>query len=122
MYTREKLIADKGPPESANLEEALWPFRKSIDEIGLRRFRKKVQRILEDQAFMRNNFERFTSLTNREEEILTLLALGHNNPKIADLLFISRRTVEQHRKNINYKLGIKSFPDILKYAQAFDLI
>ena len=83
---------------------------------------RKFRRLVDEYKFMVKHSERFYQLTDREVEILKLLAQGHNNPKIAKTLFISRRTVEQHRKHINRKLKIKSFADILKYAQAFDLV
>jgi DNA-binding CsgD family transcriptional regulator len=85
-------------------------------------FQKKLIRIFEEQIFKEKNKEIFTRLTVREKQILTQLAQGFNNPQIADNLFISRSTVEQHRKNINRKLCIKSFRDIIDFAQAFNLI
>ena len=95
-------------------------YSVKVDQIGL--ISKKMKTIVGQQEFFRDNFQRFNTLTPREKEILTLLAEGNNNPDIADLLFISRRTVEQHRKNLNRKLEIDSFVDIVKYAHAFDLI
>ena len=83
---------------------------------------KKLERVLGEQAFARSHFKQFSALTKREVQILVLLATGHSNPQIADQLFVSRHTVEQHRKNINRKLDIKHFADVMKYAQAFDLI
>ena len=83
---------------------------------------KKLERMLGEQAFARKHFKQFAALTKREVQILVLLATGHSNPQIADQLFVSRHTVEQHRKNINRKLEIKHFSDVMKYAQAFDLI
>ena len=83
---------------------------------------KKLERMLGEQKFARKHFKQFSALTKREVQILSLLASGHSNPQIADQLFLSRRTVEQHRKNINRKLDIKHFTDIIKYAQAFDLV
>ncbi|MFC4873940.1 response regulator transcription factor [Negadavirga shengliensis] len=83
---------------------------------------KKVRRILSEEHFKHSHKKDFDDLTSRETEILKLLARGSNNPQISDQLFISRRTVEQHRKNINRKLQIKSFRDILSYAYAFDLV
>lgn len=82
----------------------------------------KLERVTKEQQFIRINFKKFRSLTNREIEILTMLAEGFNNPEIADKLIISRRTVEQHRRNINKKLGIKRYKELFQFAQAFDLI
>ena len=55
-------------------------------------------------------------LTSREREVLKLIAEGKTNKKIADLLFISIRTVENHRANIMRKLRFKNTSDIVKYA------
>lgn len=90
-----------------------------IDHLGNT---KKIERILQEEAFVRQNFMRFKTLTLRERQIMRLLGLGLNNPQIGDELFISRKTVEQHRKHINQKLGIKSFVELLQYVHAFDLL
>lgn len=55
-------------------------------------------------------------LTQREKDVLRLIALGHTNKSIADTLFISTHTVISHRKNITEKLGIKSIPGLTVYA------
>jgi len=81
-----------------------------------------IERILEMDEFKLKHFKRFQQLTKREKEILTLLAEGLNNPQIAGQLFISRQTVETHRKHINRKLDIKHLRDIMNYALAFDLV
>src|SRR5690554_1249332 len=83
---------------------------------------KKMNRIISEELFKKNHAQDFEFLTVRECEIFKLLAEGLNNPQISSQLSISRRTVEQHRKNINLKLNIHSFKDILDYAYAFDLI
>lgn len=83
---------------------------------------KKIEQIIEMDDFKFNHFNKFQQLTERETEILTLLAEGLNNPKIAKRLYISRQTVETHRKNINRKLGIKHYRNIVQYALAFDLV
>ncbi|SPD74909.1 Oxygen regulatory protein NreC [uncultured Desulfobacterium sp.] len=57
-----------------------------------------------------------TPLTLREREILKLIAEGASNKDIADLLYISIRTVENHRANIMRKLGIKQTANLVKYA------
>jgi DNA-binding NarL/FixJ family response regulator len=55
-------------------------------------------------------------LSEREHEVLRLLALGHTNQEIANLLFISIRTAETHRARIMHKLGLKSRAEIVRYA------
>lgn len=83
---------------------------------------QKVNRILDENIYMKKNFKKFSVLTKREKEIITLLTQGYDNPSIAEHLFISRYTVEQHRKNIRFKTGYKSLADIISFAIAFDLI
>ena len=56
------------------------------------------------------------TLSTREKEVLTLLAEGKSSKEIADLLYISTRTVEHHRASINKKLKVNNIVDLLKYA------
>ena len=56
------------------------------------------------------------ALTDRETEVLRLLALGHTNAEIAKLLFLSVRTVETHRANLQRKLAISGRPELVQYA------
>ena len=88
----------------------------------LQSVRHKIERIDQQEKFKRRNKIQFDSLTKRECEILSLLARGLNNPQIGKELFISRRTVEQHHKNLNRKLKIQSVVGVMNYALAFDLI
>lgn len=55
-------------------------------------------------------------LTHREKEILKLLAEGKTSREIAELLFISLRTVQNHRANLMRKLNIRRTADLVKYA------
>ena len=55
-------------------------------------------------------------LTNRETEVLKLIAEGKANKEIADVLFISVHTVERHRANIMAKLDLKNTADLVRYA------
>lgn len=55
-------------------------------------------------------------LTERELEVLRLLALGHTNAEIAKRMYISARTVETHRANLQGKLGIAGRPELVRYA------
>ncbi len=61
-------------------------------------------------------------LSHREIEVLTMVAQGFSNKQIADQLFISIHTVISHRKNITFKLGIKSIPGLTLYAALNNLV
>jgi DNA-binding NarL/FixJ family response regulator len=61
-------------------------------------------------------------LTDREREVLTLIAKEYSNKQIAEELFISERTVETHRKNIFRKTGTNSLVGLIKFAYANNLI
>jgi len=67
----------------------------------------------------KNEYER---LTDREREILQLVAEGHTNREIADMLFISVKTVLRHRKNIMEKLDFHNRTELIKYAISKGLI
>ncbi len=56
------------------------------------------------------------SLTNREKEILKLIAEGKTSKEIGDLLCISVRTVERHRANMMAKLKVKKMAELVQYA------
>jgi two-component system response regulator NreC len=55
-------------------------------------------------------------LSEREVEILRLIALGHTNGEIADELFLSVRTVESHRAHIQQKLRMNKRSELVRYA------
>jgi DNA-binding NarL/FixJ family response regulator len=61
-------------------------------------------------------------LSDREREVLRLLALGHTNREIAQVLFISVRTSETHRAHIMQKLHLSSRADLVRYAIAKGLL
>jgi two-component system, NarL family, response regulator NreC len=61
-------------------------------------------------------------LSDREREVLRLLALGHTNQEIARQLYISVRTAETHRAHIMQKLRLASRADLVRYAIAQGLL
>ncbi len=58
----------------------------------------------------------YDELTEREREIFKLLAEGYSTQKIADMLVITRKTVEGHKTSLMAKLGIHNRIDLVKYA------
>jgi two-component system response regulator NreC len=61
-------------------------------------------------------------LTEREVEVLRLIALGHTNAEIAQTLFLSVRTVESHRAHIQQKLGRSTRAELVRYALDHGLV
>lgn len=61
-------------------------------------------------------------LTEREVEVLGLITLGHTNAEIARLLFLSVRTVESHRANLQRKTGRTTRAELVRYALDHDLV
>jgi DNA-binding NarL/FixJ family response regulator len=76
------------------------------------------------RALMREYLERARAgeavtgamLTPREEEIVKLIAEAHTNDEIAEMLVISKKTVERHRANILEKLGMRDRVELTRYA------
>ena len=72
------------------------------------------------------DFDSFTCeavvLSQRENEIIKLVAEGNTNGKIAELLFLSNHTVNTHRKNIMAKLGVKNTAGIVMYAVKMNIV
>lgn len=62
------------------------------------------------------------SLSEREQEIIVLIAEGLTNNQIADKLFLSTHTINTHRKNIMQKLGVNNTASIVMYAVKSNLI
>ena len=62
------------------------------------------------------------AITEREEEVLKLVAEGNSTKEIAELLFISVKTVERHRSNILAKLGLRDRLELTRYAIRAGLI
>jgi len=81
----------------------------------------RLYRVLENEEFFKEHFEKVSLLTKREKETIALLATGMSSPEIAAAMYISANTVNTHRKSINNKLAIKSIAGLLKFADVFDL-
>jgi len=85
-------------------------------------FTPKIERLLQENKFLRDNQTLFLSLSKREIEVLRLLASGYNSQEIAEKLHIAEATAKTHRKNIRSKLNAESNFELMQFAQAFNLI
>jgi two-component system response regulator NreC len=61
-------------------------------------------------------------LTPREKEVLTLIAQGYTSQQSAEILNVSKRTIDVHRSNLKSKLGLKRRVDLVHYARESGLI
>ncbi|MEX2415910.1 MAG: response regulator transcription factor [Paenibacillaceae bacterium] len=64
----------------------------------------------------------FETLSDREKEVVTLIAKGYSNKEIAEQLILSVKTVETHKGNLMEKLGFKTRPELVKYAMQKGLL
>jgi DNA-binding NarL/FixJ family response regulator len=84
---------------------------------------KVVERLMQsdfDKVKIKNRA--YETLTSREQEVLTLLAEGLTNQQIADRLFISTKTVKNHRANLMQKLDLHNTHELIHYAAKLGLI
>ena len=84
-------------------------FTSSVAKIVLNSYRKKASP--EESAE-----ERGPLPTPREREIIQLLAEGKSNAEVAELLYISAKTVETHRAHMMEKLNLHSIAELVHYA------
>ena len=91
-------------------------FGPHISELMLKQFLAKPHRSLGNET------SGLESLTKREVEILTLIALGMTNQEIAEKLFISFRTVHTHRTNLMKKLNAHGTAQLVRFAIEHGLV
>ena len=81
--------------------------------------------LLEDYLSQRQSgpaADAYDSLSEREREVLKLIALGHTAAQVGDQLALSPKTVETYRARIMEKLSLDSRADLVKYAFARGLL
>ena len=83
---------------------------------------KVVSNLVKSSARASNLDSRYQSLTRREQEVLRLVVEGLSAKEIGERLFISPKTVENHRTNIMNKLDIHSTMQLVRYAAKLGLI
>ncbi len=106
-------------PKNAKKEELL----KAIETIL--KGEKYFSDIIKD-AYMKSVFnkekETISALTKREKEVLKLIAEEHTTQEIADMLFLSKHTIESYRKNLISKLNVRNLAGLTKYAIKLGLV
>eukprot|EP01036_Dinobryon_divergens_P030162 gene30162-39359_t len=85
-------------------------------------FSSKVDRLMDENTYLQSNKDSFATLTPREKVILALMAFDKSSSEIAAKLHISEDTVKTHRRNIKKKINAENLYDVIKFAQAFDML
>ena len=75
-----------------------------------------------NEALFRDSFKKRLTLSRREQEILSLISRGLSSQRIGQTLFISKHTVETHRKNILRKLDFNTSTELVKFAVQHGLV
>jgi len=96
---------------------------KAISTIlkGEKYFSQSIKDAYTNSVFTKKK-ESIQSLTKREKEVLKLIALEHTSQEIADILFLSKHTIESYRKNLIVKLNVRNLAGLTKYAIKLGLI
>ena len=105
--------------------EAVERVHKGEHFISPSVYQKDAQSKIEDNNFAltpNENFEKFAELTERELDVVLLLSRGNTNKEIAEKLFLSKYTIETHRKNIMKKFKFKTVGQLIYFASQEGLV
>ena len=118
----EKLIqnnVDGYVPKNAEKDELLTAMRTIVK--GEKYFSQEIKRAYTDAMFD-NKKQEEVHLTDREKEVLKLIANEYTTQEIADELFLSKHTIESYRKNLISKLQVKNLAGLTKHAIKIGLL
>ena len=133
MHPRVKVIAFSSFDDSTYVKQIIRSGARGylLKNTDRNTIVKAIESVMDGESFMDETIKKIllqetltghrrsifeVPLTKREKEILKLIAEGSSNQEIADVLFISLRTVETHRLNINQKLDVKNTAGLVKEA------
>ena len=118
----DKLIrnnVDGYVPKNAEKDELLTAIRTIIK--GEKYFSSEIKKAYTDAMFENKKAEE-VNLTDREKEVLKLIAEEYTTQEIADELFLSKHTIESYRKNLISKLNVKNLAGLTKHALKMGLL
>jgi len=118
----DKLIrnnVDGYVPKNAEKDELLDAIRTIVK--GEKYFSSEIKRAYTDAMF-ENKKQKEVNLTEREKEVLKLIAEENTTQEIADTLFLSKHTIESYRKNLISKLQVKNLAGLTKHAIKMGLL
>lgn len=121
MYLRQAMSAGalgyvtKSAPVQEVIEAILRVSRKQYF-LGSQINSDLIRKVLADDGRVVHESGNYTMLSVREKQIFSLILEGYTTRRIAELLYLSPKTVEKHRSNISKKLGISDPLAMMKYA------
>ena len=92
-------------------EELINSIRARLEKLS-----KKSKHQLEKDELIEAILEKMTSLTKTERKILNAISEGYTTPQIAKKLFVSKKTIENHRVNISRKLNLSGPNSLISFA------
>jgi DNA-binding NarL/FixJ family response regulator len=125
-YGRARAVGGVDRQAAADALRALL-HRRQAEPPPTNRGRRRIEAAaviahLEHDAAVAGSQAEQDPLSEREHEVLRLLALGFTNQEIAKQLFISVRTAETHRAHVMQKLRLQSRAELVRYAIAHGLL
>jgi DNA-binding NarL/FixJ family response regulator len=114
IKTLMEIGADGYLLKNSSKDELVTALR--VIQSGQSYFSSDVQTILEKEEPSKSSSIDTYELTDREVEIVKLIAEGYSNKQIGEKLFISHRTVDTHRTNLMNKLNVHNVAGIVKFA------
>jgi DNA-binding NarL/FixJ family response regulator len=106
----------------AELELAILQVMKGENYLSQSISAQLAESLFRNKKAVAEEISELDMLTERETEILKMVALENSNVEIAEKLFISPKTVETHRKNLMKKIGVRNSLGIYKFALKHKLI
>lgn len=100
-------------PKNAEKEELLKAIQTILN--GEKYFSREIKDIYMENKFSKKKDEE-VKLTQREIDVITLIAQEFTTQEIADKLFLSKHTIESYRKNLIAKLNVRNLAGLTKYA------
>ncbi len=106
-------------PKNAEKEELLKAIQTILN--GEKYFSREIKDIYMENKFSKKKNEE-VKLTQREIDVITLIAQEFTTQEIADKLFLSKHTIESYRKNLIAKLNVRNLAGLTKYAMKMKYI
>ncbi|HVP22109.1 MAG TPA: response regulator transcription factor [Anaerolineaceae bacterium] len=129
-YVVEALAAGASAyiPKKSTAEELVYAIREVVAgrqylSSALSNEAGDIEQLIKDHRSQTGDtLDIYETLTRREREVLNLVGEGYTSAEIADLLVISPRTVDMHRRNMVQKLGLSGQASLVRYAVKHGLL